>query len=154
MSLGALFAAVAARLGRTTWGSKITGVDGVARDTGVNPLAQELIAMLSSDQPIEVREPIQFIKKHRGPLFDVVYGQDDSSPLAQFYRDNQEVSQVAPTAQNAAQTQETRVTQTITNAIGSLYRVASVGDNGIVTLDEIDASGNATGTQIQARSIL
>lgn len=153
MSLGAIFASAAARLGRTTWGSKITGADGVARDTGVNPLAQELMAMLGSDQPIEVREPIQFIKKHGGPLFSVVYGQDDSSPLAQFFRNNDEVSQVAPTAQGAEPTQATRVTQTITNAIGSLYRVAAIGENGIVTLDEIDASGNATGTQIQARSV-
>lgn len=153
MSLGAIFAAAAARLGRTTWGSKITGADGVAKDTGVNQFAQELMALLGSNEPIEVREPIRFVKKHSGPLFNVVYGQDDSSPLARFYRDNEEVSQVAPTTQDAAQETTSSVTQTITNAIGSLYRVAAIGENGIVTLDEIDASGNATGTQIQARSV-
>lgn len=150
MSLGAIFAAAAARLGRTTWGSKITGNDGVARDTGVNQFAQELMAMFGSDQPIEVREPIRFVKKHGGPLFSVVYGQDDASPLAQFYRDNEEVSEVAPTAQGEAATTSS-VTQNIASAVGSLYRVASLNDNGTVTLDVVDVNGQPTGTQITAR---
>ncbi|MBA4019206.1 MAG: hypothetical protein C0483_18730 [Pirellula sp.] len=148
MSLNAIFGRVAARLGRTTWGSKISGID-----TGVNPLAQEIAAMLTSNEPIEVRGPISFIKKHTGPLFRVVYGRDDESPLARFYRNNEEFGQVVPTADGENTAGESRVTQTITNSIGSLYRVSSVGDGGIVTLDEIDASGNPTGTQVQARSI-
>jgi len=145
----ALFGRLTARLGRTTWGAKIND-----QDTGVNPLAQEISAMLSSDAPLEVTEPIRFIKKHSGPLFNIVYGGSDSAPLAQFSRDGQEISQVQPTAQGETGETTERVTQNIANAVGSLYRVAAIGENGLLTLDEINASGVPTGTQIQARGLV
>jgi hypothetical protein len=148
MSMQALFGRLASRLGRQKWGAKIEG-----RDTAVDPLAQELQAMFNSDGPLELSEPIRIIKKHRGPLFDVVYGSDDAAPLAQFTRNGQQVSQVQPTAQGETATTE-RVTQNIANAVGSLYRVAGIGENGLLTLDEIDASGTPTGTQIQARGLV
>ena len=109
--------------------------------------------MLSSDRPIELSESIRIVKKYRGPVFDIVYGnEDDESALAQFYRNGQAVSSVAPaeTASGAS----ARVTQTIANAVGSLYRVAAISESGLVTLDEIDADGNATGNQVQARTFL
>lgn len=151
MSMRALFAGVVSRLGRTKWGTKIKDFSGEERDTAVDQLAQEIAALLNSDGPIVLREPIQFIKKHGGPLFRVVYGGNDDSPLAQFYRDGQQISQVQPTAAAESSTTTERVTQNIANAVGSLYRVVSV-QNGQVTLDELDINLSPTGTQIQARA--
>ena len=151
MSLFSLFGKSISRLGRTKWGTKLKTEDG-ERDTGVDPLAQEILAALSDKSPIEVHEPIRLIKKHRGPLFEVAYGLDDSESLAKFTRNGQEVSQVQPSASGEA-AGTTRVEQNISNAIGSLYRVVSISENGQVTLDEIGVDGQATGTQVQARSL-
>lgn len=151
MSLKALFGKAIARLGRQRWGAQIPTDDG-PRDTGVQQLAEELASLLGDAGPIELKEPLTFVKKHTGPLFHVNYGADDSSPLAKFYRGGQEVSSTSDSS-SSSESAATRVTQTITNAIGSLYRVASISENGLVTLNEIDASGNATGTQITARSL-
>jgi len=151
MSLKAFFGKAIARLGRQRWGAQIPTQDG-PRDTGVQELAEELAAMFSDAAPIELKEPLTFVKKHTGPLFHVNYGAEDSSPLARFYRDGQEVSSTvdSSTSEGAG---TTRVTQTISNAIGSLYRVEAISDNGLVTLNEIDASGQPTGNQITARSL-
>ena len=151
MSLKALFGKAIARLGRQRWGAQIPTSDG-PRDTGVQALAEELASMFSDAGPIELKEPLTFVKKHTGPLFKVNYGADDSSPLARFYRDGQEFAATSDSTSSQAAT-TTQVTQTIANAIGSLYRVASISENGLVTLNEIDASGNATGNQITARSL-
>jgi hypothetical protein len=151
MSLYQLLGKAAARLSRTKWGTKVPTPDG-SRDTAVDPLAQEILAALSDKSPIEVTEPIRFIKKHRGPLFEVAYGLDDSESLAKFTRGGQEVSQVQPSA-GGETSGATRVEQNISNAIGSLYRVVSISENGQVTLDEIGVDGQATGTQVQARSL-
>ena len=151
MSLKALFGKAVARLGRQRWGAQIPTEDG-PRDTGVQQLAEELASLLGDAGPIELKEPLTFVKKHTGPLFNVNYGASDSSPLAKFFRDGQEVSSTVATATGEEAT-ATRVTQTISNAIGSLYRVASITENGLVTLDEIDASGQTTGNQITARSL-
>lgn len=149
MSLKALFGKAVARLGRQRWGAQIPTNDG-PRDTGVQQLAEELAALLGDAGPIELKEPLTFVKKHTGPLFNVNYGAADSSPLAKFFRDGQEVSQVTPVAQGDEAT-SSRVTQNIASAVGSLYRVASLNDNGTVTLDVIDVNGQTTGTQITAR---
>ena len=149
MSMHSLFGKAIARLGRTKWGTKVKTPDG-ERDTAVDPLAQEVLAALSDKSPLEVTEPIRFIKKHRGPLFEVAYGLDDSESLAKFTRGGQEVSQVTPSASGTT-SESTRVEQIITTAIGSLYRVAAISESGMATLNEIDASGNPTGTQVQAR---
>lgn len=151
MSLKALFGKAVARLGRQRWGAKIPTDDG-PRDTGVQQLAEELASLLGDAGPIELSEPLTFTKKHTGPLFKVNYGAEDSSPLARFYRDGQEVSNTSEVSSSTS-SGATQVTQTIANAIGSIYRVAAISDNGLVTLDEIDASGNTTGNQITARSI-
>ena len=151
MSLKAFFGKAIARLGRQRWGAQIPTSDG-PRDTGVQELAEELAAMFSDAGPIELKEPLTFVKKHTGPLFKVNYGAEDSSPLAKFYRDGQEVSSTVDT-ETGESSGTTRVTQTISNAIGSLYRVESISENGLVTLNEIDASGQPTGTQITARSL-
>ena len=152
MSMHSLFGKAIARLGRTKWGTKVTTPDG-ERDTAVDPLAQEVLAALSDKSPLEVTEPIRFIKKHRGPLFEVAYGLDDSESLAKFTRGGQEVFQVTPSASGETGTGQNTVTQNISNAIGSLYRVVSISENGQVTLDEIGVDGQATGTQVQARSL-
>lgn len=151
MSLKALFGKAIARLGRQRWGAQIPTEDG-PRDTGVQALAEELAALLGDAGAIELKEPLTFVKKHTGPLFNVNYGAQDSAPLAKFYRDGQEVSSTVATATGES-TGTTRVTQTISNAIGSLYRVESISENGLVTLNEIDAAGQATGNQITARSL-
>ena len=151
MSMHSLFGKAIARLGRTKWGTRVQTPSG-DRDTGVDPLAQEIMAALSSKEPIVVDGPIEIIKKHRGPLFNVRYGMDDSAPLANFTRDGQTVSQVTPSTDGTS-SESTRVTQNIANSVGSLYRVVSLGDNGQVTLDQIGVDGQATGTQIQARSL-
>jgi hypothetical protein len=152
MSLGAIFGRAIARLGRQKWGARIPGGDGRDHDSAVEPLAQELIALLSSNKPLVLDEPIRLVKKHQGPVFNVVYGNEDSGPLAQFFRDGEAVSQVASSSTESPNSGTSTVTQNITNSIGSLYRVAAIGDNGLVTLDEINADGNPTGNQIQARS--
>jgi len=152
MSLKSLFGKSLARLGRTTWGAKIRDREGIERDTGVNQLAQEIASLLGDARPLELTEPIQLVKKHSGPLFNIALGQDAPSTLATFTRNGEEVAQ-ASTSADGSSTGTNRVTQNIANAIGSLYRVASISENGLVTLDEIDASGNATGTQIQARQL-
>lgn len=151
MSLKALFGKAVARLGRTRWGAKIPTADG-DRDTGVQALAEEIATLLGDGSPIELKEPLTFVKKHSGPLFHVNYGTDDDSPLAKFYRAGREVSEVSSSAASS-DAATSRVTQNIANAIGSLYRVAAVSENGLVTLDEIDAEGQPTGTQITARSL-
>lgn len=149
MSLKALFGKAIARLSRQRWGAQIPTSDG-PRDTGVQALAEELAALLGDAGAIELKEPLTFVKKHTGPLFHVNYGAEDSSPLAKFYRDGQEVSSTVDT-ETGESSGTTRVTQNIASAVGSLYRVASIGDNGMVTLDVIDVTGTATGEQITAR---
>ena len=72
MSLYQLFRNLIPRLTRTQWGNTITDRDGNERDSGVNALAEEIAAMLSSTAPLTLDEPLRIVKNYTGTTFEVV----------------------------------------------------------------------------------
>lgn len=72
MSIRRLFQGAWPRLLSRYWGSRIKDVDGNPKDTGVNPAMEELAAILSSEQPIELNAPITLINNTNGPAINII----------------------------------------------------------------------------------
>lgn len=94
MSLRALFRDATARILGSNWGARITDAESnEPKDTGVQQFAEELAAILSSEKPIELYEPIKVIRRYDGPIFQVV---DDpglgTNPFQQTTRPNGDVT--------------------------------------------------------------
>ena len=99
MSFRQLFGTWGTRLGRTNWGTKVEGPDGKSVDTGVQPLAEELIALASSEEPIELVQPIQFVRNFDGPVFEVIDASEApevTAPLATARTVDQEPEEAEP----------------------------------------------------------
>lgn len=89
--LQALFGAEAARLLRTGWGDKIYEYKGVdertgkpkyrPRDTGVQPLADEMYAILMSRKPLETWEPITIVNNGKGPALNIINTDPDAPAI-------------------------------------------------------------------------
>lgn len=54
------------------WGARIKDVNGVPKDTGVNPGMEELAAILSSESPIELNAPITLVNRTNGPAIHII----------------------------------------------------------------------------------
>jgi hypothetical protein len=67
MSYYAFSADIIQRLTRVFWGSKSTQPDGTKKDSGVQEFSDEIIAALSSQDPIKLNSSIDLIAPETGP---------------------------------------------------------------------------------------
>lgn len=74
MSYYAFTVAAIAGLQREFWGRKIPQPDGSTIDTGVNEFAEELIARLASQDPIQLAGTIKLVGPANGPTIQIING--------------------------------------------------------------------------------
>lgn len=90
MSLRSLFRSAAVRLMREEWGAKIVDIEGDERDTGVQELAEELYAMILSEEPIELFEPIVLNNNTDGPAIVIRQSATAKDPITVIDEDGNE----------------------------------------------------------------
>lgn len=158
MSLRALFRDATARILGSNWGARITDAESnEPKDTGVQQFAEELAAILSSEKPIELYEPIKVIRRYDGPIFQVVDDPDlGTNPFQQTTRPNGDVTNDTGGSTGGGTTpggggnnggggSGTTIINNTYGTVGQLYVVVSSVESNRVMIAPVDKNGQIIG---------